>query len=59
MENNEWTTKLEAYEAAREELRQLIDNPDKTITPAEYRAKIKAAQSASNKAHKAWLAVDA
>lgn len=47
--------KREAYEAARADFFRLIDNPDKSLTIAEYRAQLEAAKNASNDAHEAML----
>lgn len=49
------TTLAERYEAARANLAHLIDHPDKSVSVAEYRAQIKAAQKVNQDAHDAWM----
>jgi len=46
----------DAYDAARENLRAVIDCPDKTISVDEYKAQIRDARRAAQRAHKAMLA---
>lgn len=46
----------DAYNAARGWLSILIDNPDKTVSVAEYKAQIKSAQKSVVAAHKAMMA---
>lgn len=45
-----------AYDAARAKLADLIDNPEKHLPVAEYRAHIQAAQKAVARAYKAMTA---
>ncbi|MDQ5860812.1 MAG: hypothetical protein M3536_00940 [Actinomycetota bacterium] len=49
------TEAMERYDEARGWLAVLIDNPDKAVSVAEYKAQIKAAQKAVKAAHKAWM----
>lgn len=44
------------WDAARERLSHLIDNPEKHLTISEYSAHLKAAQKAVARAYKAMLA---
>lgn len=51
--------KREAYEDARAKLAWLYDHADKTVSADVYRARIRAAQDASNSAHAAMMAARA
>lgn len=46
---------MKRYDDARGWLAVLIDNPDKTVSVAEYKAQLKDAQKAVRAAHKAWM----
>jgi len=48
-------TAAQAYEEARTWLAILIDNPDKTVSVAEYKAQLRSARKAVAAAHKAML----
>jgi hypothetical protein len=50
------TEAIERYNEARGWLAVLIDNPDKAVSVAAYKAQIAAAQKAVKAAHKAWMA---
>lgn len=50
------TEAMNRYDEARGWLAVLIDNPDKAVSVAEYKAQMKDAQSAVRDAHKAWMA---
>jgi len=52
----EFDTRREAYEAARDNLAGMINIPDKTVTIAEYRTRIKEAQKVAQAAHAAMIA---
>jgi hypothetical protein len=43
------------YRSARAWQTFLIDNPDKSVPVAEYRAQLRAALKASDDAHAAWM----
>lgn len=47
---------MKRYDDARGWLAVLIDNPDKAVSVADYKAQIRAAQGAVKSAHKAWMA---
>ena len=46
----------EAYDEARNWLAFLIDHPDKTVTVDEYKAQIRTARTAVQRAHKTMIA---
>lgn len=46
---------VEAYEAAQADLMHLIDNPDKTVSVAEYITKLEAAQNTKQAMHNAMM----
>ena len=50
------TVAMNHYDEARGWLAVLINNPDKAVSVAEYKAQIKDAQKAVKSAHKAWMA---
>ena len=52
----DFAAKREAYYAARENLDQLIDSPDKTTTVFEYIHQLGVAKAAVRAAHKAMMA---
>ena len=52
----DFAAKREAYYAARENLDQLIDSPDKTMTVFDYIASLAAAKRAVRAAHKTMMA---
>lgn len=52
----DFDAKMAACDKARTALAKLIDEPDKTVSVDEYRAKIKAAMKANQRAHKAMMA---
>jgi len=49
------TDPAEAYDEARNWLAFLIDHPDKTVTVDEYRAQIRTARIAVQRAHKTMI----
>ena len=53
---SDFDAKREAYEAAQEKLRALIEGPDKGVHFSEYRRQLKAALDAQQRAHDAMLA---
>lgn len=53
---NTYEERQDAYDAAREELSKLIDNPEKHLPAAQYRAHLTAAQRAVNRAHADMMA---
>ena len=52
----EFDAAREVYEAARTELFDLIDHPDYAVPVSEYRAQLRAAKLAHDRAHKAMMA---
>lgn len=51
----DFDAKREAYEAAQGKLLDLIDQPDYKVPVSEYRAQLKAALQAQQRAHKAMM----
>lgn len=52
----DFESKRTAYDHARDWLFFLIDQPDKTVSVREYRAQLKDAKQAHDRAHKAMMA---
>lgn len=53
--DSEFASLREAYDAARDELFRLIDNPEKHLPVAQYRANLNAARAAHDAAHAAMM----
>lgn len=51
----EFDAAVEAYEAAQSDLMHLIDNPDKTVSVAEYIAKLEVAHNTKQAMHTAMM----
>jgi hypothetical protein len=52
------TEAMKRYEEARTWLAILIDNPDKTVSVAEYKAQLGSARKAVAAAHRDFMAAD-
>jgi len=54
-QQEDWAKALKRYDEARTWLSVLIDNPDKTVSVAEYKAQLQSARRVVAAAHKAMM----